>query len=385
MVQNILFVHNEQRIMKYGAHYINELIVQKLKTRGYNVDCIYPTESLSFPTKILSGISNILFFYSLIEKRKIVAKYDLIQGTTYTPLAFLGCSVPIISHFGSTVYGFLKNVPSLKRLEHEHSELAHIFRMFRTYSIIDGIKSLTKPLRDIARIEIAVAKKSDAVIATSDQVKRELVRSNVPLHKIFVVHNAIEDYWFKPHVKSSVKAKAHILYLGRAGDDSFTIRLKGINRLIFVLKKFPHVRKTIIAMCHNTKAYARLFSTIPNTTAYFSLEKKQIPSVLSKYYGDIFIYTGRYEGFCLSLVEAMSQGLIPVTFKVGVASEIIDNGDNGYLIDSLEEMIEKINLLKDDRRRRERMAKRAVQTSKLFKSDILIRKYEEVYKRVSES
>ncbi len=44
-------------------------------------------------------------------------RYDIIQGTTYAPLAFLRFSRPIISHFGSTTFGFLRAAPKINLLE----------------------------------------------------------------------------------------------------------------------------------------------------------------------------------------------------------------------------------------------------------------------------
>ncbi len=129
MNKKILYIHQEKKI-KYGAHYINDLIITKLKTKGYVVDTIYPEESITLFNKFLAGISNILFFYSLILKKKSSIKYNIIQGTTYTVLPFLENGVPVISHFGSTTYGFLETVPTDKKLYLENidvfSILSHI-------------------------------------------------------------------------------------------------------------------------------------------------------------------------------------------------------------------------------------------------------------------
>lgn len=55
MPKKLLFVHQEKRI-KYGAHYINEIIIKKLRERGYIVDTVYPEESISLFSHSL-GIS----------------------------------------------------------------------------------------------------------------------------------------------------------------------------------------------------------------------------------------------------------------------------------------------------------------------------------------
>ncbi len=378
MAKKILFIQNEKRI-RYGAHYINDLIIQKLRKKGYAVTTIFPQESIEILSTSLAGIKNILFFYSLISKKNEIENYDLIQGTTFTTLPFLNSGVPVVSHFGSTTYGFLKKVPSIKKLQAENEQLPGIFEELKRHLKINGKSASIKSLQDISDIEMHVAKKSDLVIATSEKVKKDLIKKGIHEEKIAVVHNAIEDYWFRSKVVREPKKTAQLVYLGRMGDDIFTVKLKGVNRLIFTLKKFPELDKKVIGMCSKFEGYQKLFSNIPKTEAYLSAEKKKIPSLLKENYADIFINPSRYEGFCLSLVEAMSQGLVPVTFPVGIAPEIIKNGKNGYVVHNLEEMAEKINHLKENRKSRVKMAENAIITSKLFKADYLIEKLSRLY------
>lgn len=57
----IAFIHNEQKIAT-GAHYINDLIAQKLRSRGIEVINFYPTNKLIDYPVHLKGLANILFF-----------------------------------------------------------------------------------------------------------------------------------------------------------------------------------------------------------------------------------------------------------------------------------------------------------------------------------
>ncbi|HII16268.1 MAG TPA: glycosyltransferase family 4 protein, partial [Nanoarchaeota archaeon] len=242
--------------------------------------------------------------------------------------------------------------------------------------------SSIKSLRDISRIEIEVARKSTAVIASSEKVRHELIKNGVKADKIHVIHNAIEDYWFRSKPARHAKPVASLVYLGRMGDDTFTIKLKGIDRLLFILKKFPNIDKHIIGMCSKVDRYYKLFSGIPRVTASLSIEKKKIPSLLRSHYADIYVNTGRYEGFCLSLIEAMSQGLVPVVFPIGVAPGIIANGKNGYIVHSLDSMAGVLKHLYKNPEKRKRMAVSAVKTAKMFNAgkmaDQLIGLYKEV-------
>ena len=381
----ILYIH-QARKLRTGAHYINNITIQGLRKAGVEVDNIYPEEDLGYFHPLLKGMRNILFFFSLIERKKDISSYSIIQGTTYTPLAFLRSNVPVISMFGSTSYGFLKSVPALKKLEKEHSELAKIFYELKNKGIVSGLSSFIQPVRDISRIEFHVAKNSQKVIATSENVKNELVRNGVPAEKIAVIWNGIENFWFRAKPRKRLRKKqAGIVYLGRMGEDAFTVKLKGVNRMIYIARGFPQLDKTIIGLTEKADIYSQIFKEIPKTFFYPNLKRRQIPKILKKRYGDIFINPSRYEGFCLSLIEAMSQGLVPVSFPVGVAPEIIKNGQNGYLVNSMRQMIFKINKLSQDKEQRTKMAAMAMETAKLFRAETMTQKYLEIYKSLSPS
>jgi len=107
----IAFIHNDKKLGT-GAHYINELMAIKLRERGVEVKNFYPRTSLIDPPIHLKGFSNILFFYSLLEKKNEIMRFNLIQGTTYTPLPFLAFNIPVVSHFGSTTRIFRIYSPS---------------------------------------------------------------------------------------------------------------------------------------------------------------------------------------------------------------------------------------------------------------------------------
>ena len=374
MKKRILYIHNEKGF-EYGTHYINNLIVKKLRARGFIVDSMYPKENVNLFSKSLSGISDILFYHSLIEKRKKISKYDVVQGTTYTPLAFLDNGVPVVSLFGSTTHGFLKHVPSLKKLGRENKQLVKIFNGLKKYHVVDSLFPSIKSLKDIAKIEISVARRSDAVISTSEIVKRELMRNGVSKRKITLVHNAIEDFWFRTKKSKKAKAVAEIVYLGRMGDDPFSVKLKGIDRLGYIMETFPLLRKTVIGMTTRVEEYHLFLSQFPETITHLRVKKKEIPKILRNHYADIFINPGRYEGFCLSLIEAMSQGLVPVTFPLGVAPEIIHHGRNGFLVKNIAGMIKTVRMLIRKPARRTRIAQEAINTSKLFKANTIIKEY----------
>lgn len=374
----LAFIHNEKRIGT-GANIINNLIAEKLRSRNIDVRNFYPKFLLSDTPVHFKGINNILFFYSLLEKRDEFLRCDIIQGTTYTPLAFVQFSRPIVSHFGSTTIGFLRAVPKTGFLEKGCPE---IFYRLQKAGVIKDINIKTRrPLNDIVAIEKYAAEKVDHIIATSEIVKNDLMGFDIDADKITVIHNAIEDYWFDQGILLDDK-QPKIIFLGRVGEDAFTLKLKGIDRLVYLAQKFPDISKLSVLMSKNIKLITWLRANIQNHTVFNNLQKDLIPNVLRKEAGSIALLVSRYEGFSLSLIELMSQKIVPISYPVGVAPELIIDGENGFIVHSLEEAEEKINLLLSDSDLRLKLANNAYQTAKKFRADTMIDQMIVLYNKI---
>lgn len=374
----VAFIHNEKRLLT-GAHQINDLMSRALSEKGVRIRNFYPKVQLTDAPTRMRGLTNILFFHSLLERKEEILRYDIIQGTTYTPLPFLSFGVPIISHFGSTTIGFLRKTPKTSALLEEEKV---IYRELKNLDIIPDLELETyRPIKDIADMEELVAARVRMCVATSEYVKQELMSLGVKEGNIRVIHNAIEDYWFAPQSIRPISTP-HLVFIGRLGGDVFTLKLKGLARLIRLYRAFPDVPKTTICMTNNKKLKAWLRVAFPKHYLHTNIAKHTIPEALSYRYGSILFISSRYEGFSLSLVEGMSQGLVPVTFSVGVAPEIIINGENGYLVNSHEEAVEKVRELLTDNEKRLKMAEEARQTAERFQSKTLAEKLISLYQEI---
>jgi glycosyltransferase involved in cell wall biosynthesis len=294
-------------------------------------------------------------------------------------MPFIPFSVPIVSHFGSTSRGFLEAVPATADLPASQKA---IFKALARDGIIPEFDFKTlRPIQDVADIEEITALRAHACIATSEKVKRELMRAGVPEENIHVIHNAIEDFWFEKQRTMPVK-EPHLVYLGRLGSDVFTLKLKGLSRLVNIYRAFPGMSKTTICMTANRRLKEWLKVAFPRHHMFVNLRKDFIPGALASLRGSILILPSRYEGFSLSLIEGMSQGLVPVTFPVGVAPEIIRDGENGYLVSSEKEAIARIRELVADPEKRLQMAEAARETSQRFRSTRIASELITVYTKI---
>jgi glycosyltransferase involved in cell wall biosynthesis len=376
----VAFIHSSKRAaIQTGAAQINRLMADALGKRGVQVRDFYPRTQLTDAPVHLKGIANILFFYSLLEHKEKMLKYDIIQGTTYTPLPFLAFDVPVVCHFGSTSRGFLDSTPRTSDLP---SEDRGVYKELARLDIIPEFDLRTfRPIEDVADVEAVAAQRATACVATSARVRDELIRMEVPEERIRVIHNAIEDYWFATE-PPTIPKEPHLVFLGRLGNDVFTLKLKGLSRLVRFYRAFPEQEKTTVCMTTNRKLKDWLRVSFPRHFMFVNLRKDLIPGALAPLYGSIQFLSSRYEGFSLSLIEGMSQGLVPVAFPVGVAPEVIRDGENGFLVSSTEEAIARARELLADPDRRLSMAAAARETARQFTSARIADEFHELYMKL---
>lgn len=98
----------------------------------------------------------------------------------------------------------------------------------------------------------------------------------------------------------------------------------------------------------------------------------------------ISLYTSKYEGFCLSLAEGMSNGCIPVTydFKYG-PRDIIDEGENGVICEETpQDMADAVIGLLRDQEKLESMREKAKQISSKFSEERLVNDWTSLFKEL---
>jgi len=84
---------------------------------------------------------------------------------------------------------------------------------------------------------------------------------------------------------------------------------------------------------------------------------------VEKYYAaaDIFVLPTRYDPFAVVCLEAMACGLPVITTRMNGAAELIKDGSSGFLIDSKDQLADRIQLLVDPKKRADMGALAAAQ------------------------
>ena len=109
-------------------------------------------------------------------------------------------------------------------------------------------------------------------------------------------------------------------------------------------------------------------------------EKKNVIDYYTK--ASVFLCTSRWEGFGMVVTEAMECGLPVVSFKTDGPSEIIRDGENGYLVDNfnLEQFADAVEQLMKNEKLRKEMSENASVRAKDFSVEKVGEEWEKLFK-----
>ena len=113
----------------------------------------------------------------------------------------------------------------------------------------------------------------------------------------------------------------------------------------------------------------------------------QVSNLYEKYSDySLMVMTSRYEGFPMTLLEGMGNGLPLVSFDIPTGpDEIINDGENGFLIKAfdLEAMENKMNLIIDNRDLRERFARESLKRTTVFSAEKILQAWKEKLTKIT--
>lgn len=113
--------------------------------------------------------------------------------------------------------------------------------------------------------------------------------------------------------------------------------------------------------------------------AHFLGFRDDVPDLLSSW--DIYVQPSRWEGLCITVIEAMASGLPVVATNVGGIPESVVDGKTGFLVHAgdMQELAEKINLLIENPRLRRKMGSEGRDLiRKNYSLKVTVRRFESV-------
>ena len=343
-----------------GVTVFMELMQKELTRRGYQADLMRPVpHSFAEITSIASILS-----YGLLKDE--LRGYGLAMGNGIGLTGAMDLPMKIIDNIHSTSEGaneaLVQAYQSIDELEHVWMNAAMMKIMGQTADSIPEALTSKRTSFDVDKI---VARKSDEIITVSPANRDQVITYfGVPEERISVVPNGVEDRWLDQReiVQEIAAQPVNVIYTGRAGYTTINMFLKGIDRILYVLGEVKNAQP--VAIFHLGMADMRVpYSELLNDRGikhYYNIENNELAHYLRA--GDIYIHTSRYESCSLSLMEAMASGLAPVSFPSGMAAIQIHNGENGFIVNSVAEMKERIDELIADPALRQRLGRNAAET-----------------------
>lgn len=187
------------------------------------------------------------------------------------------------------------------------------------------------------------------------------ITNHLPNVKTVVIGNAIPQYDVQADL-SAKKDTYKIIFVGRLAKGHKRPHLL-IEAFAKLAKDFPNWIVELWGAVDGKAYYKELQLLIRKNglehQVFLKGTTNQVKEVLQQ--GDIYAFPSAYEGFGLSLGEAMSMGLPAVGYKnCSAVNELIQDGINGYLCDDgVEDFRDKLSILMKDTHLRINMGKNA--------------------------
>ena len=326
--------------------------------------------------------SNILFVKELIHERSI--KIIINQGglspyTSKFSYILKSLDVKIISVVHSSLLGAIYSFPYTYAKTINSLKLSWLLPILKTQFIKGVVLKLYKHKYRHHYFELCT--KSDIVVLLSKEYVKEL------------------NFFIQPHVANNIvnignpcsfhinkyqtKKNNTILYVGR-----IDIYQKQVDLLLYIWDRICRIRPNwklqIIGdgpdMGYLKKIYSELSLINVEFLGFCEPQNYYINS-------SILCMTSAFEGFPMVLPEAMYYGCVPIVFEsFSSIKEIIDHGKNGLLVSpfDIEEYVNKLLLIMDNKELRDNMAAEALRKSKEFSISNIGSKWQDLITYVSQ-
>lgn len=212
-----------------------------------------------------------------------------------------------------------------------HGSLA----MFR--HVVSNVKQIPYHCFDLVRrnAEIYAA---DRIVVATHQEKNEAIRFGVPEGKIHVIPVGAEPMEARSNHDRSL-GPLKLLFVGRICEDR---NLDQLIQAIHLVNRPDDIQLTIVGPAagrsrwNATQQYLQQLKTKAQTLNLKNIEfaGARYGETLADTYraADAFVYTSAYENFGQSLLEAAAAGCPLIATPVGVANDLVIDGQTGFLV-----------------------------------------------------
>jgi glycosyltransferase involved in cell wall biosynthesis len=376
---NILFLYQEAiNPLTGGAERITFLLGKYLESKGYkiyflglnNKNLVSDERQFFLPnSKSILSKENIDFFQSFLFEKSINVLIN--KGATNPEISALSFysknnGVKLISVIHNSVLGGIKNFSSAQKARFKKMGIELFLPLtdikLINYIILNLYKyKYQKHYRRLCSI-------SDFVVLESEKFKVELSfllgKHKAPANVIGIPNFIIQD------TKESKTKEKEILYVGRINTSQKRVDLL-LTIWSYLHSEFSDWKLKIVGGGDELESIIELSHQmgLKNIFFYGYSDAKKFYETAS-----IICLTSSYEGFGLTLIEAMQYGVVPFSFNSYLSvTDIIDNNINGMIIKPFDtnEYADKLAWLMSNGNELNKFSIAAKKKSKLFDLSIV--------------
>jgi len=225
---------------------------------------------------------------------------------------------PDVIHLHSTFAGFLRIHNIINRQRFKVIYCSHGWAFAR-----DSNPLVNKAIAGVERI-LAIG--CDKIINISESEASKAITYGLPISKMVTIENGIEIPKVLPN-KHRLHGELKLLFVGRFD------RQKGVDLLIAAARQIPDVSIYLVgsAVLHDSSFIQNNFPNNVHVLGWLSPDRvgekmRQVDAVL---------VPSRWEGFGLVAIEAMKNQTAVLAANVGGLSNIVKDGENGFLFEPL--------------------------------------------------
>lgn len=273
-------------------------------------------------TRIPWGARHIVFFFACWSAARWADKVYLLNAST--------------AGFTGSVAAMLARKPTLVRIVGDYAwEMAAL--KGRTFLLLDDFQKTKRHGRAVIfhRMQSWVCGRAETVIVPSRYLAGVVRGWGVPEKKIAVIYNGTD---FEPVALPREQARKEI---GVAGNIILSagrlVPWKGFRMLIKVMPQLLQVdqfaRLVIVGdgpLTDELKGMARTLGLERKVFIVGAKSRSELAVYLAA--ADMFVLNTGYEGFSHQLLEAMRAGVPVVTTTAGGNRELVEQGENGFMV-----------------------------------------------------
>jgi glycosyltransferase involved in cell wall biosynthesis len=238
---------------------------------------------------------------------------------------------------------------------------------------INGFDSLKKKYRKFLFFLKLVKNRNSAICVESNYDYQNMRKEGFCKNNIVRIRNGVED----PQIVYSIEIKGIgnyrkiVMNISRISPQK---RFESFIEIATLLPQYAFVWIGADREYNNLPSNLFLLKDEPNAKKYLQL-------------ADIFVLPTNYEGIPVAIVEALSYGKPIIASDVGAISEIVLNGQNGYVLENDDHLFaEKIKYILENEDVYQRFSKKSLETfqTKLTK-EVALAGYKKVYDEVYNS